>query len=589
MDTELGYSGKNVVTATANHSSSFDNGESSSRGGFGGFVDSFRPAQSFAYVKPDGKITTDSDADSADVQQADQLSQGLKSRHLQMIAIGGSIGTGLFVSSGAALAAGGPGSVVIGFGLVGIMIYCTVQALGELAVQFPIAGSFAAHASRFVDPAWGFAMGWNYALLWLVSLPLEIIAASITIGFWDGASNINPTVWVTIFFVAITVINLFGVKGYGEAEFVFSIIKVIAVIGFIILGIIIDCGGVPTDNRGYLGARTWYEPGAFNNGFKGLCSVFITAAFSFSGTELVGLAAAETRNPRIELPKAIKQVFWRILLFYMVSLTIAGLLVPYDDPRLLGSSSTDANASPFVIAIRDASIAGLPSVMNAVILIAVLSVGNSSIYASSRTLAALAEQGQAPKSFGYIDRAGRPLVSILVSSAFGLLCFVVAAGDNAQSVAFTWMLAISGLSLILAWLSTCLCHIRFRAAWKAQGRRLDELAFKSQTGVVGSYIGLIFNCLVLVAQFWIGAWPVGYEDMTVGEQVLSFFQAYLAAPVVIMFYVVFKIWKRTSIQRAATIDITTGTREIDLPRILEEERIERQTWPAWKRWYRFFC
>jgi amino acid transporter len=153
MDTELGYSGKNVATATANHSSSFDGGESSSRGGFGGFVDSFRPAQSFAHVKSDGKITTDSDADSADVQQADQLSQGLKSRHLQMIAIGGSIGTGLFVSSGAALAAGGPGSVVIGFGLVGIMIYCTVQALGELAVQFPIAGSFAAHASRFVDPA----------------------------------------------------------------------------------------------------------------------------------------------------------------------------------------------------------------------------------------------------------------------------------------------------------------------------------------------------------------------------------------------------------------------------------------------------
>lgn len=378
-------------------------------------------------------------------------------------------------------------------------------------------------------------------------------------------------------------------SGYGEAEFVFSIIKVIAVIGFIILGIIIDCGGVPTDNRGYLGARTWYEPGAFNNGFKGLCSVFITAAFSFSGTELVGLAAAETRNPRIELPKAIKQVFWRILLFYMVSLTIAGLLVPYDDPRLLGSSSTDANASPFVIAIRDASISGLPSVMNAVILIAVLSVGNSSIYASSRTLAALAEQGQAPKSFGYIDRAGRPLVSILVSSAFGLLCFVVAAGDDAQSTAFTWMLAISGLSLILAWLSTCLCHIRFRAAWKAQGRRLDELAFKSQTGVIGSYIGLIFNCLVLVAQFWIGAWPVGYEEMTVGEQVLSFFQAYLAAPVVILFYVVFKIWKKTSIHTAMTIDITTGTREVDLPRILEEERIERQSWPAWKRWYRFFC
>lgn len=383
--------------------------------------------------------------------------------------------------------------------------------------------------------------------------------------------------------------SLTPLPGYGEAEFVFSIIKVIAVLGFIILGIIIDCGGVPGDDRGYLGARTWYEPGAFNNGFKGLCSVFITAAFSFSGTELVGLAAAETQNPRIELPKAIKQVFWRILLFYMVSLTIAGLLVGYDDPRLLGSGDTDANASPFVIAIRDASISGLPSVMNAVIMIAVLSVGNSSIYASSRTLAALAEQGQAPKSFAYIDRAGRPLVSIIVSSAFGLLCFIVAAGENAQSEAFTWMLAISGLSLILAWLSTCLCHIRFRAAWKKQGRRVDELPFQSQTGVIGSYIGLIFNCLVLIAQFWIGAWPVGYQEMTAGEQVLSFFQAYLAAPVVLLFYFGFKIWKRTSIQRADTIDITTGVRQIDLPKILEEERLERMAWPAWKRWYRFFC
>lgn len=236
-----------------------------------------------------------------------------------------------------------------------------------------------------------------------------------------------------------------------------------------------------------------------------------------------------------------------------------------------------------------AGISGLPSVMNAVIMIAVLSVGNSSIYASSRTLAALAEQGQAPKSFAYIDRAGRPLVSILVSSAFGLLCFIVAAGENAQSEAFTWMLAISGLSLILAWLSVCLCHIRFRAAWKKQGRRLDELAFRSQTGVIGSYIGLIFNCLVLIAQFWIGAFPVGWREMTAADQVESFFQAYLAAPVVLAFYFGFKIWKRTSIHTASTIDITTGTREINLPKILEEERQERMTWPAWKRCYRFFC
>lgn len=154
----------------------------------------------------------------------------------------------------------------------------------------------------------------SYALNWLVTLPLELTAASITLSFWDGAKDVNPAAWVTIFWLAVVVINFFGVRGYGEAEFVFSIIKVIAVIGFIILGIIIAAGGVPGSPQGYLGAGYWYNPGAFNHGFKGLCSVFVTAAFSFGGTELVGLTAAETENPRVALPTAVKQVFWRITL-----------------------------------------------------------------------------------------------------------------------------------------------------------------------------------------------------------------------------------------------------------------------------------
>jgi len=189
-----------------------------------------------------------------------------------------------------------------------------------------------------------------------------------------------------------------------------------------------------------------------NHGFKGLCSVFVTAAFSFSGTELVGLAAAETENPRIALPKAVKQVFWRIALFYMVSLTVVGVLVPYNDPDLLnGSSSQDANASPFVIAVRNAGISAVPSIMNCVILIAVLSVGNSSIYGASRTLAALADRGQAPKILGYIDRSGRPLVSIIVCSSLGFLCYLVAAGPETSTQAFNWMIALSGLAALFTW------------------------------------------------------------------------------------------------------------------------------------------
>ena len=194
------------------------------------FVDSFKRNPNARMVT----IATDSEGrplkDQPPAEPA--LAMTLKNRHLQMIAIGGSIGTGLFVGSGSALAVGGPASLVIAYGLIGIMLFCTVHALGELAVAFPVAGSFAVYASRFIDPAWGFAMAWNYALSWLVTLPLEIIAASITLSYWPGAAKVNPAAWVTIFLVVIISINLFGVKGYGEAEFVFSIIKVLAVIGF---------------------------------------------------------------------------------------------------------------------------------------------------------------------------------------------------------------------------------------------------------------------------------------------------------------------------------------------------------------------
>lgn len=353
-----------------------------------------------------------------------------------------------------------------------------------------------------------------------------------------------------------------------------------------ILGIILDCGGGP--HGGYIGGRYWHHPGAFNHGFKGVCSVFVNAAFAFAGTELVGLAAAETANPRKTLPTATKQVFWRICLFYIVSLTLVGLLVPYDDERLTqGSSSADARASPFVISIRNAGISGLPSVMNAVILIAVLSVGNSAVYGTSRTLAALADQGQAPKILGYIDREGRPLVSIVIASLFGLLCFLAA--SSKQEDAFNWMMAISGLSSIFTWGSICLSHIRFRRAWKVQGHSLSELAFTSQAGVIGSWIGFIFNCLVLMAQFWVGFAPVGYASMSASALVENWFQAYLACPVVLAFYIPYKLWFKTPFVRARDMDLMTGRRDLDIQQLLEEERAEQAEWPLWKRVYRFFC
>jgi yeast amino acid transporter len=353
-----------------------------------------------------------------------------------------------------------------------------------------------------------------------------------------------------------------------------------------LLGIVLNIGGTP--DSGYIGGRYWQDPGAFHNGFKGLCSVFVTAAFAFAGTELVGLAAAETLNPRKSLPTAIKQVFWRISLFYIVALTLVGLLVPYTDKRLLSNdSNANAAASPFVIAIENAGIEILPSVMNIVILVAVLSVGNSSVFGSSRTLAALADQGQAPRILSYVDRRGRPLVAIIAVLSVGLLAYL--ADLDTQSTVLDWLLAISGLSSIFTWASICLAHIRFRKAWAANGHTLRELAFKSQCGVWGSWVGLVLNLLVLAAQFWVGAWPVDYQSMSAIELAENFFLQYMAVPIAILFYLAHRIYYRTSVVRIDRMDIDTGRRDFNLPILLAQEIEEKRSWPRWKRIYKYLC
>lgn len=472
-----------------------------------------------------------------------ELDRAMKTRHLQMIAIGGSIGAGFFVGSGGALAKGVSYSSIIGKRQVGdadmlfrvplrfssassssaswssmsvsLTIITTtlnnnfhefhtykceiVYALGELAIMYPVSGGFYTYATRFVDPSFGFAVGWNYFFLWFVVLPLELTVCSLVIQYWN--QEISVGVWITIFWVAIIVINVFGSIGYAEEEFWSSVIKLAATIVFMIISFVLVLGGGPSRGQysEYVGAHYWHNPGAFRNGFRGFCSVFVTAAFSFTGTELVGLAAAESRNPVKSLPSSIKQVFWRITLFYVLGLFFVGLLVPSDDPRLLSSAAyTDVKASPFVLVGLYAGLNGFDHFMNAVILISVISIGVSSVYGGSRTLTAMAQQGYAPKLFTYIDRSGRCLPSTIVMLLTGALAYI---NLNASGpTVFNWLQALSGLAVLFAWAAICLAHIRFRAAWKYHGHSLDEIPFRAIFGVAGSWIGLFICFIVFAAQ-----------------------------------------------------------------------------------------
>ncbi|OJT12498.1 Lysine-specific permease [Trametes pubescens] len=296
------------------------------------------------------------------------LKRQMKDRHIAMISIGGVIGTGLFVGTATALREGGPVGMLLAYMVVGSLCYTVMISLGEMAAFLPIPGGHLTFAERFVDPAWSFAVGWLYCYNWIIILPAEISAASVVINYWN--KSVNDAAWITMCLGVVFIINAFGAGAYGEAEFIFCTVKIVTIVGLLILGIVLDLGGGPNHDR--IGFRYWKSPGPFvqfdgiastKGRFLGWSAVMAQAAFSFIGTEVVAIAGAEVKNPRRNIPKAIKRVYVRLLLFYVGGVTIIGLLVPSNDDRLNLNDGTAA-ASPFVIAISNAGIKALPSVLD---------------------------------------------------------------------------------------------------------------------------------------------------------------------------------------------------------------------------------
>ncbi|EHT9927204.1 amino acid permease, partial [Listeria monocytogenes] len=424
-----------------------------------------------------------------------EIRRDLKTRHLSMIAIGGSIGTGLFLASGNAIHTAGPGGALVAYVAIGIMVYFLMTSLGEMATYMPVSGSFSTYASRFVDPAFGFALGWNYWFNWAITLAVDISTAAIIVQFW--LPNTPAWLWSAIFLILIFGLNALSVKAYGESEYWFSIIKVATVIIFLIVGVLTIVGILGGEVIGFSNFTTGDAP--FKGGFFAILGTFLIAGFSFQGTEMVGIAAGESATPETSVPKAIKQVFWRILLFYIFAIFIIGMIIPYTNPNLLSAEATDVAISPFTLVFEKAGLAFAASVMNAVILTSVLSAGNSGLYASTRMLWAMARDKKAPKFLGKVNRRGIPMAALIVTTIVGAMTFITTLTENG-TVIYTWLLSASGLTGFIAWIGIAISHYRFRKAFIKQGHDLSELKYKAKFFPFGPILALVLCILVIVGQ-----------------------------------------------------------------------------------------
>ncbi|WCN39492.1 amino acid permease [Aneurinibacillus uraniidurans] len=424
-------------------------------------------------------------------QQKEGLRRGLKARHMTMISLGGSIGTGLFLASGGAIHSAGPGGALAAYIAIGIMVYFLMTSLGEMAAFMPVSGSFSTYATKFVDPALGFALGWNYWYNWAITIAAELSAATLIVKFW--LPETSSLMWSALFLLLMFGFNYLSVKGYGESEYWFAIIKVITVIVFIIIGLLMIVGIIGGEAVGFRNLTIGNAP--FNGGFMAMLGVFMAAGFSFQGTELLGIAAGESEEPEKNVPLAIRQVFWRILLFYVFAIIVIGLLIPYTTESL---ASDSVMTSPFTLVFEKAGLAFAASVMNAVILSSVLSAGNSGMYASTRMLWVLAKEGKAPKFLAKLDSRGVPVAALCVTAAIGIVAFFASLfGDG---VVYVWLLNASGMSGFIAWLGIAISHYRFRRAYIAQGRNLADLPYRAKWFPFGPLFAFVICMIVIIGQ-----------------------------------------------------------------------------------------
>ncbi|KAI9364076.1 amino acid permease/ SLC12A domain-containing protein [Pilaira anomala] len=497
------------------------------------------------------------------------LQRGLKARHIQMIALGGTIGTGLFMTSGSAIANGGPGGALIAYGLVGILVFCVMMSLGEMSALIPVAGSFSHFAYRFADPSLGFMLGWVYWANWAVGVASELTGVALIMEYW--ITSVNSVVWSVICLVILLALNVFSVKGYGEVEYWISFIKIIVVVIFVIVGICVDTGAVGGVNYGV--SNFHLEGGAFPFGFLGIFNVFINAAYSFNGVEIVGITAGESANPHKTVPTAVKQVFYRIILFYILSILIIGLVIPYTEPNLLNGGS-DISISPFTLVFEKSGAAWAADMMNAIILLTMISAGNSGVYSSSRTLMSLANDGFAPRFFNRVNKWGIPLWSVLMTCLVGCIAFITSLFG--AGVVFNWLVNLTSLAGLITWVSISITHLRFRQGYVSQNRSLTALPYRAPWFPIGDWIVIIAGTVIIFGQ--------GYHTFLAPIDPSAVISSYIGLILAVLLYAGHKIWKRPAFVKNHEMDFETGLFHDNVIDIREDDGLDKNgnPIPKWK-------
>ncbi|KIJ21134.1 hypothetical protein PAXINDRAFT_165882 [Paxillus involutus ATCC 200175] len=452
-----------------------------------------------------------------DVASIDVVQRRLKQRHVQMY-IAGTLGTGLFLGSGEALSGAGPVGALIAYALVGTVAYSSLCSIGEMTSHAPISGTF----PHFVG------------------VPVEISGAQLLITYWDSNTK-HAGIYTAVIAIAVCAINIFGVR----TEFIFSLIKLSMITGLILVGLIIDLGGGPNHQR--LGFQYWKNPGVLAGAglepnhpsldkFLGILNVLVQAAFSFQGMEIVAIAASETENPRRNIAKAVRRVFYRICIFYMLGIFITGLLVPYNDPSLLHTTGTAAQ-SPYVIAMTRAGIKVLPSIINAGVMTSAFSAANSFLFSGSRVLYGLALRGQAPRFLAYCTKTGLPIPAILLSAAFAFLSLMNI--SSGAATVFNWFVHLSTVGGFFGWASMNLTYLYFYRGMKYQGIDRKQLYYWS------SLQSIIFIFINGLSVFW---------DFNASD----FLASYINIPLFFGLYFFWKFFKKTKIWKPEEMDFVTG-------------------------------